>query len=288
MHEIATISRIDKIKELYRIPKPLWKQKCFLDRTSCSCFILFLSSSLSNMVLSASVIACTLTLASVAIGEQDKGQDNKISQLFGTWSSKSNTVFTGPGFFNPSAELLIEPSLPGISYSFDKNGNWEQAIYQVAGNPRNHSCPTAHLIWQHGKYEYNPKKGSITLRPYKVDGRQLFSDPCNDGGESTYMRYHQVEEISHFDVDVDSYYHGKLKLQLYNYDGTKKQPMWLTYRPPMMLPTRVLNPTTEKQAKDSNSDLMKSKRENKNLEDYSFLQNNYIVVSKASFWLYQT
>ncbi|KAK7682999.1 hypothetical protein QCA50_014032 [Cerrena zonata] len=33
-------------------------------------------------------------------------------ELVGTWSSKSNTVFTGPGFYDPVDELIIEPDLP--------------------------------------------------------------------------------------------------------------------------------------------------------------------------------
>ena len=40
--------------------------------------------------------------------------DPNMEELEGTWSSKSNTVFTGPGFYDPVEELLIEPDLPGF------------------------------------------------------------------------------------------------------------------------------------------------------------------------------
>lgn len=52
------------------------------------------------------------------LGAQVLGENMK--ELVGTWSSKSNTVFTGPGFYDPVSELLIEPDLPGISYSLRK------------------------------------------------------------------------------------------------------------------------------------------------------------------------
>ncbi|ODV94469.1 hypothetical protein PACTADRAFT_51302, partial [Pachysolen tannophilus NRRL Y-2460] len=161
--------------------------------------------------------------------------------LEGTWSSKSNTVFTGPGFYDPVDELLIEPALPGISFSFTDDGFYEEAIYQVTPNPQNHSCPTAVLIFQHGTYEIL-SNGSLTLTPFEVDGRQLLSEPCEDSGVSTYSRYNQTEDYEEFAVSVDAY-HGRYKLQLYEFDGTPVQPLYLAYKPPLMLPTITLNPT---------------------------------------------
>lgn len=158
--------------------------------------------------------------------------------------SKSRTVITGPRIYDPIDELIFEPSLPGISYSFDDNGNWEQAIYQVASNPIQPECPTAWIIWQHGKYK-KEKDGSYTLTPYPSDGRKLFSDPCR-ADESIYMRYNEVERITKFVIEWDGY-NRKHKLQLYAFDGSKKQPLWLEYYPPVMLPTQVLNPTNEKE-----------------------------------------
>ncbi|KAK6200125.1 chaperone for protein-folding within the ER, fungal-domain-containing protein [Scheffersomyces amazonensis] len=190
----------------------------------------------ASMVL----LACIFIVSIIASPTYKENADVKKA-LEGTWQSLSRKVLTGPSFYNPVDELLLEPSLPGISYSFDLNGNWEQSIYQVTSNPQDHSCPTASLIWQHGTYEYDPKTGKLHLKPMKVDGRQLFSDPCNDKGISTYMRYYQPETLT-FDVSIDSYFGGQLKLQLYGYNGVKMQPLWLTYRPPTMLPPKVLNP----------------------------------------------
>lgn len=158
----------------------------------------------------------------------------------GTWLSKSRTVITGPQIYDPIDELIYEPKLPGMAYSFDSNGNWEQTIYHVWSNPRDHRCPTATLLWQHGKYQLK-KDGSLILKPYPSDGRKLFSDPCKTD-ESIYMRYNQEEKIKHFKVEYDQY-NSKYKLQLYAVDGSKKQPLWLEYSPPVMLPTTVLNPT---------------------------------------------
>lgn len=161
--------------------------------------------------------------------------------LEGTWSSKSNQVFTGPGFFDPIEELLIEPALPGICYSFTSDGYFEEAIYQVEGNPQEPECPLAVLIYQHGTYEVL-SNGSLVLSPISVDGRQLLSQPCDDDGTSSYSRYYQEETFKSYLIQLDSYW-GKYELQLYESDGTPMQPLYLTYRPPLMLPTITLNPT---------------------------------------------
>lgn len=167
--------------------------------------------------------------------------------LKGTWMSKSKTVCTGIDIYDPIDELLFEPSLPGIAYSFDDDGNWEQAIYQVKSNPIRHECASATIIWQHGTYK-EMEDGSLELMPYASDGRQLHSDPCN-AKESIYMRYNIPEKISKWVIEWDGY-NGKYKLQLYAYDGSKKQPLWLEYSPPKMLPTQVLNPV-DKSLKNS-------------------------------------
>ncbi|GME84893.1 unnamed protein product [Ambrosiozyma monospora] len=130
--------------------------------------------------------------------------------IVGTWSSKSNTVFTGPQFYDPVDELLIEPALPGISYSFTEDGFWEMALYQVTPDPRNHSCATAVLIFQHGTYTMDDDSGKLTMDPFEVDGRQLLSDPCNDDGVSMYSRYSQQMIFKTYAVSVDGY-HDLLK-----------------------------------------------------------------------------
>jgi Chaperone for protein-folding within the ER, fungal len=54
--------------------------------------------------------------------------------LVGTWTTKSKTVFTGPGFYNPVTDKLTEPRLPGISYSFTADGHYEEAYYRAIAN----------------------------------------------------------------------------------------------------------------------------------------------------------
>ncbi|ODQ65220.1 protein ROT1 [Nadsonia fulvescens var. elongata DSM 6958] len=167
---------------------------------------------------------------------------DNITALSGTWSSKANSVFTGPDFFDPTDELLIEPALPGISYSFTDDGFWEQAIYQVTGNPRKPECPTGVMIFQHGTYEILANN-SLILTPFEVDGRQVLSQPCQDGGVAAYTRYNQTEFFLKWDILVDTY-HGRYRLNLYRFDGSPVMPLYLAYSPPMMLPTITMLPTT--------------------------------------------
>ncbi|ODQ47049.1 hypothetical protein PICMEDRAFT_31069, partial [Pichia membranifaciens NRRL Y-2026] len=182
--------------------------------------------------------------------------------IVGTWSSKANTVFTGPGFYDPVDELLIEPALPGISYSFTEDGYWEEAIYQITPNPRNHSCPSAVLIFQHGKYT-KADNGTLTLTPFKIDGRQLLSEPCNDGGVSVYTRYNQTEVFKAFQVYVDPY-HGRWRIDLIKSTGEYMQPLYLAYQPPQMLPTITMNPTA---TAEYGLDLSLSERIKRSLEN---------------------
>jgi len=178
--------------------------------------------------------------------------------VVGTWSSKSNTVFTGPGFYDPVDELLIEPALPGISYSFTEDGHYEEALYRVTSNPRNHSCASAVLIYQHGTYQLLDNS-SLILTPIDVDGRQLLSQPCKDNGTSIYSRYKQETFFLKHQVVIDAY-HGRYRLDLFEWDGTPMQPLYLAYRPPLMLPTETLNPTEKSDATPTGQSLRKRVR----------------------------
>lgn len=203
--------------------------------------------------------------------------DPNMKELLGTWASKSNTVFTGPGFYDPVSELLIEPDLPGISYSFTDDGHYEEALYRVTSNPQNHSCPTATLIYQHGKYELL-SNGSLVLTPIAVDGRQLLSDPCGESlDKSVYSRYEQATLFKKYQVSVDGY-NGRYMLQIYQFDGSKMQPLYLAYKPPMMLPTTALNPT------DSASETKTSlrKRIKRSLEN-QYRTNARLETSSAKY-----
>ncbi|KGQ90174.1 hypothetical protein W5Q_03524 [Candida albicans SC5314] len=186
-------------------------------------------------ILIPSLLYIALTIASSEL----------LNSIQGTWQSQSERVITGPTFFDPQKELLEEPKLPGISYSF-KNGYWESAQYIVMGNNRNHQCPQAMLIWQHGKY--NLKGGKLVLIPNRNDGRQLISDPCLDNGKSEYKRFHNGETLE-VDIRFDGYF-GNWKLVLVDYlTGKKKQPMWLTSRNATMLPTGTITSTKRKYVK---------------------------------------
>ncbi|PSS25560.1 hypothetical protein M430DRAFT_25346 [Amorphotheca resinae ATCC 22711] len=167
------------------------------------------------------------------------------SSLVGTWSTKSGKVLTGPGFYNPVNDSFIEPSLTGISYSFTIDGFYEEAYYRAVSNPTKPNCPQAIMQFQHGTVTSNAD-GSLDLTPFAVDGRQLLSDPCggtDNKGLATYTRYNQSETMKKWQVYEDPY--TKLtRLDLYQFDGTPVNPMFLAFSPPQMLPTITMNPTT--------------------------------------------
>jgi hypothetical protein len=60
----------------------------------------------------------------------------------------------------------------------------------TASDPK---CPKGIIQWQHGSYEKHAD-GSLTLKPIKVDGRQLYSDPC-EYKTSVYTRYNATEKF---------------------------------------------------------------------------------------------
>ncbi|KAK4893632.1 Reversal of tor2 lethality [Elasticomyces elasticus] len=161
--------------------------------------------------------------------------------LIGTWSTKSNQTLTGPGFYDPLNERLIEPSRTGISYSFTGDGHYEEAYYRAVSNPAQPNCPSGIMQWQHGTWVMNAN-GSLSLTPIAVDGRQLLSSPCQFDN-SVYTRYNQTELFERYSVYKDPY-HGIGRLDMYSFDGSPMNPMYLVYSPPQMLPTTTLNPTS--------------------------------------------
>lgn len=96
------------------------------------------------------------------------------------------------------------------------------------------------MQWQHGRYAL-ATNGSLKLQPIAVDGRQLTSSPCSYAS-SLYIRYHQPEFFLRYAVYTDPYHNVK-RLDLYQFDGSPMNPMFLQYSPPQMLPTQTLNPT---------------------------------------------
>ncbi|KAI9830688.1 MAG: Reversal of tor2 lethality [Phylliscum demangeonii] len=167
------------------------------------------------------------------------------TRLTGTWSTKSNKVFTGPAFYDPVNEKLFEPTLTGISYSFTDDGFYEEAHYRAISNPQEPSCPKGIMQFQHGTFTKSAN-GSLTLTPFAVDGRQLLSDPCNYP-TAIYTRFNQTEHYQRYEVLTDPY-HGVARLNLFRFDGSPMNAMYLAYRPPQMLPTQTMNPTTSAKA----------------------------------------
>jgi len=56
------------------------------------------------------------------------------------------------------------------------------------------------------------------------------------------MRYNQTEFFSEVQLAIDPY-NQQWRLNLFQWDGTPVNPMWLAMTPPQMLPTQTLNPT---------------------------------------------
>jgi hypothetical protein len=96
-------------------------------------------------------------------------------------------------FYDPVNDNMIEPSRPGISYSFTSDGFYEEAYYRAISNPANPACPGAIMQWQHGSYVIG-SDGSLTMTPIAVDGRQLLSQPCQNS-HSIYTRYNTTEKM---------------------------------------------------------------------------------------------
>jgi len=82
----------------------------------------------------------------------------------------------------------------------------------------------------------------MNLTPIGVDGRQLHSSPC-DQETTTITRWDMPQFYSEVQVLVDPY-NQRWRLNLFEWDGTPVNPMWLAMKPPQMLPTQTLNPTS--------------------------------------------
>ncbi|KAL6710952.1 Reversal of tor2 lethality [Coniothyrium glycines] len=161
------------------------------------------------------------------------------TDLIGTWNSKANSTQTGSGFYDPVNEKFTEPKHPGISYSFSTDGYFEEAYYRAIANPQQPKCPKGIIQWQHGSFQ-KLTNGSLVLSPIKVDGRQMYSDPCSFKN-SIYTRYNASELFERYEVITDPY-HKIPRLNLYKFDGSPLMPLYLAMSPPEMLPTTTLNP----------------------------------------------
>ena len=70
------------------------------------------------------------------------------------------------------------------------------------------------------------------------------------------------------------------RLDLYKFDGSPMNPMWLAYTPPQMLPTITLNPTTATQTGGAQP-TKKSKRSLDELEELELPLNKRSIHQRA-------
>ncbi|OCH92811.1 hypothetical protein OBBRIDRAFT_790826 [Obba rivulosa] len=171
--------------------------------------------------------------ASTALAQQAVQQTT--TTYFGTWSSGSGNVLTGPGFANPANESFNYPPTTGISYSFTQDGFYETARYRFNSNGSMPNCISANLVWHHGTYQQQPN-GSIVLTPFG-DGFQQVQDPCAPVSNFV-QNYNVTELLSTWAVTQDPILGSRLFL--YQFDGTPWPPMLFMSATPNMLPTRSL------------------------------------------------
>lgn len=195
-----------------------------------------------SLVMAAWAVACALALFVPCCMAAKIIADTSLN---GTWSSGTGAVVTGQSFFNLVNNTFNIPKNAGQAYSFtmtsDTTGYWEQAVYQYmrpdTSNPR---CFKAQLLWQHGNFTIYPN-ASLVLDPFRADGRQQLSDSCGDGNDKV-QYYAQQEMMQSFYISKYIHYdQPSYKLQLYEFDGTPKPPMYLAFRPPEMYPTEGLH-----------------------------------------------
>lgn len=150
-----------------------------------------------------------------------------------------------------------------VNLRYESNtGRTEEGVWKtilIRNLAKQPDCPTAVMTFQHGKYETDGDK--LIMKPFKVDGRQLVSDPCNET-TSQYIRFNTTVTMKEWDVKVDDY-HGRYRLDLYQFDGSPLPPLYLAYKPPMMLPTETMNPTAGGAKSTSVSEKVKRTLENR-------------------------
>ncbi|KAI9464381.1 chaperone for protein-folding within the ER, fungal-domain-containing protein [Boletus coccyginus] len=173
-------------------------------------------------------------------------QAHNVTTIFGTWSSGSQNVVTGPGFAQPANASFVYPATTGMSYSFSSDGFYEIARYRMTGNGSQPNCITGVMNWCHGTYDL-VSNGSIVLTPLG-DGYQQIQDPC--AAVSNFIEnYNDTELYVQWNIYQDAV--RGYTLQLYQYDGSPLAPLWQLTASPNMLPTQQLRnvtPTTTKSA----------------------------------------
>ncbi|KAL9612276.1 MAG: hypothetical protein Q9167_003144, partial [Letrouitia subvulpina] len=157
-----------------------------------------------------------------------------------------STLLLGGATLASLAAAQVDPAL---------TGTWTTKSRKVFTGPP--TCPRGVIQWQHGKF-HKASNGSLILTPFAVDGRQLISDPCTYRN-AVYTRYKQQEIFKQYEV-ISNPYDKATRLNLYGFDGAPMNPMYLAYKPPEMLPTKTLNPTSNSEKGSQPTSKSKVKR----------------------------
>ncbi|CCL99529.1 uncharacterized protein FIBRA_01547 [Fibroporia radiculosa] len=170
---------------------------------------------------------------------------HNATTIYGTWSSGSGGVKTGPGFANPADRTFTYPNTTGISYSFTEDGFYEIARYRYTSNGSHPLCITGVMNWCHGTYQLMPN-GSIIMSPFG-DGFQQIQDAC--AAVSKFIEtYNDTEYYTAWTIFQDPVLGYQLILD--QYDGTPLAQQNLVTTSPDMLPTQNLFNVTKTASSD--------------------------------------
>lgn len=193
------------------------------------------------MILTPLLAVVVASIASLSKAQDIDFEDgiHNATSIVGTWSSQSQSVFTGPDFVNPSKLEFTYPRNTGVSYSFSQDGFYEIARYRFNGNGSEPTCITGVIGWVHGTYTLH-SNGSIVMVPFG-DGFQQIQDPCAPVSNfiETYNFTELYREWRIFNDATDGF-----KLHLFQFDGAPVAPQYLINVNPIMHPTRPLRNDT--------------------------------------------
>ncbi|KIS66935.1 uncharacterized protein UMAG_10940 [Mycosarcoma maydis] len=188
-------------------------------------------------------------LATLAAAQSTSRFDDLLDDLAGTWSTGSGAVRTGPNFWNPRTQQFNVPPSAGHSFSFTKDGFWEEALFQWSNDPTYPHCVSALLLWQHGNFSLNANNGTLRMDPFWGDGFQSQWTGCDTTSSATsnntlapVASYNQVYLYQTPAVSTDAHFGvSSWKLEMAQLSGELLNPMWKVLNPPSMLPTDVLH-----------------------------------------------
>lgn len=164
---------------------------------------------------------------------------HNATTIFGTWSTGSKSVKTGPGFANPANKSFTYPKNSGVSFSFSTDNYYEIARYRFNSNATEPNCIQGVVNWVHGKYSLL-NNGSIVLTPLG-DGYQQIQDPC--AAISNFIEDYNLTEL-YQSWRIFSDENDGPKLHLFAFNGAPLAPMFQISSTPIMLPTHLLRNVT--------------------------------------------